>query len=48
MLNNMENFANFSFLFNQNTRKHIRTNQNTEKKMIKCQLANLFNNTCLN
>ena len=27
---NMENFANFLFLFNQDTRKHIRTIENTE------------------
>ena len=45
---NMENFANFLFLFNQDTRKHIRNIENTEKKFIKCQLAILFNNTCLN
>ena len=45
---NEENFANFSFLFNQDTRRHIRTIGNTEKKCIECQLAILFNNTCLN
>ena len=40
---NMEHFGNFLFLFNQDTRKHIRTIENTEKKFIKCQLAILFN-----
>ena len=29
-------------------RKHIRNIENTEKKFIKCQLAILFNNICLN
>ena len=45
---NMENFANFLFLFNQDTRKHIRNIENTEKKFIKCQLAILFNHTYWN
>ena len=45
---NMENFENFLFLFNQDTRTHIRNIENTEKKFIKFQLAILFNNTCLN
>ena len=45
---NMENFANFLFLLKQDTRKHIRTIENTENKFIKCQLTILFNNMCLN
>ena len=43
---NKENFANFLFLFNQNTRKHIRTIENTQEKISKCQLAIFFDNTC--
>ena len=41
-------FANLLFLFNQDRRKHVGTIEYTEKKFIKCQLAILFNNTCLN
>ena len=44
----MENFANFLFLFNQETRKLIRNIENIEKKLINCQLAVVFNETCLN
>ena len=45
---NMTNFANFLFIFNRDTRKHIGTFENTERKLIKCELAILFKNTCLN
>ena len=41
----MENFANFLFLFNQDTRKLIRNIENIEKKLINCQLAVVFNKT---
>ena len=44
----MENFANFLFLFNQETRKLIRNIENIEKKLINCQLAVVFKETCLN
>ena len=44
----MESFANFLFLFNQETRKLIRYIENIEKKLINCQLAVVFNETCLN
>ena len=44
----MKNFANFLFLFNQETRRLIRKIENIEKKLINCQLAVLFNQTCLN
>ena len=44
----MENFANFLFLFNQETRKIIRNIENIDKKLINCQLAVVFNETCLN
>ena len=44
----MENFANFLFLFNQETRRLIRNIENIEKKLINCQLAVVFNETCLN
>ena len=33
------NFANFLFLFNQETRRLIRNIENIEKKLINCQLA---------
>ena len=44
----MENFANFLFIFNQETRKLIRNIENIEKKLLNCQLAVVFNETCLN
>ena len=44
----MVNFKNFLFLFNQETRKLIRNIGNIEKKLTKCQLAVLFNETYLN
>ena len=40
--------ANFLFLLNQDTRKLIRNIENIEKKLIDCQLAVVFNKTCLN
>ena len=36
------------FLFNQETRRLIRNIENIEKKSINCQLAVIFNETCLN
>ena len=44
----MENFANFLFLFNQDTRRLISNIENIENKLINCQLAVVFNETCLN
>ena len=45
---NMVNYASFLFSLNQETWKHIRTIENTDKKIIKCQLAIPFNHACLN
>ena len=36
------------FLFNQDARRLIRNIENIEKKLINCQLAAVFNGTCLN
>ena len=58
-LNKYKIFANFLFLFNQQTRRLIRNvDENIEKKWINCQLFNeiinyqlpiiVFNETCLN
>ena len=44
----MKNFANFLFLFNQETRRLIRSIENIEKKLMNCQLAVVFNKICLN
>ena len=44
----MENFANFLFVFSQETRRLIRNIENIDKKLINCQLAVVFNETCLN
>ena len=44
----MENFANFSFLFDQETRRLVSNIANVDKKLINFQLAGVFYRNCLN